>query len=182
VNRTRKLSSTLIAFALAAPSAAAAHPPRYLAPPGNSGLSQYLEVVPSDMGQAPPSAQPRTGGALTTGQRQQLNRLGPDGRTLAAVAESTAPPPAQASAGVPGTHRPQSARQTGSGSDLSQPPPSQSARDLSPSGASSPADSVLSAAVGTDGGGVLGILLPILLLTCAVAVIGRAIWRRAQQS
>ena len=67
-----------------------------VAPPGNSGISQYLEVVPTAAGPSPPSVGGGPvgggqGGVLTDLQRHRLDGSGPNGRTLVTVVDATAP-------------------------------------------------------------------------------------------
>jgi hypothetical protein len=107
-----KTLTPLLALALVLPGVAAAKPRAVLAPPGDSAVSQYVEVVPTASGatpsQAPTAANgSATGGgqaggvqsrALTPSQQARLDALGADGRTLAAVVDATSPPPAPDSA------------------------------------------------------------------------------------
>jgi hypothetical protein len=71
--------------------AEAAKRPRVLAPPGDSAISQYVEVVPTDSGPTPsdPTGQPT--GTLAPVQRSSLATLGADGHTLALLVQRTAP-------------------------------------------------------------------------------------------
>jgi hypothetical protein len=111
----------LLALTLAFPAAApAADPPRSIAPPGNSGVDEYRETVPGDDGDHPtnPGNHPsngrdglsvRGGGSshqpVTATQRHQLERLGPDGRTLAAVVDATSPPTTHKRRSIAGSGR-----------------------------------------------------------------------------
>src|SRR3974390_1127292 len=86
---TRILPIVLLCLGLPATAAARL---RTIAPPGDSGISQYAEGIPTGAGAAPPrggggGGLGGQGGALTASQRGYLNALGPDGRTLAAVVD-----------------------------------------------------------------------------------------------
>lgn len=59
------------------------------APPGNSGLEQYLETVPGPTGDKVP-ARTRKRSALSTSERDALAAEGADGRALAKAVERTA--------------------------------------------------------------------------------------------
>jgi hypothetical protein len=185
----RILPLALSVFALTAitvPAIASAR--RTVAPPGDSGISQYLEVVPTGTGASPP----RTGGGvgsgagvggrgapLTTAQRRRLNALGPDGRTLAAVVEATAPqslgvPVAGRGAtnlGQPGAGWAGAASQGAVGSLDS------GATNLPSATGGSPVSQILDAATGR-GGGSLGFLLPGFMLASAIGVTLVAVRRR----
>lgn len=150
-----RLLSALVALALLALPAAA--PAQTNAPPGNSAIDEYLETVPSATGNQRPR-QPGTGdggkSVLTPAQRRKLERLGPDGRALADAVEATAPPAAK-----PG------AAQTLDGSD-----------------GRSPFTAVLEAVTGSDGGGGMGFMLPVILLATLLGVIALAVLRRRSAS
>lgn len=79
--------------ALGAPAAAAAA--RVIAPPGNSGVGQYVEVVPTAGGGVPVGgAQPGKGPVLPASTVRRLAASGPEGKALAAFAQSTGTPTA----------------------------------------------------------------------------------------
>jgi hypothetical protein len=139
---------TCAALAVFAPAASAADK---TAPPGNSGISQYLQVVPSASGPKKPQPPAKNRGALTEGQRRRLVKSGADGRTLARLVASTAPIPASAS--------------TGAGKSKS---------DTKPQSASS---SVARSVAGSGGTG-LGIALPILMVGAVVGAVAITILRR----
>jgi hypothetical protein len=74
------------------------------APPGNSGLSQYFEVIPgSNCNQAPPGSGPSSGtpghghhgqrGALPPGTDRQLSQQGPPGNAVKKFVHSTGTAP-----------------------------------------------------------------------------------------
>jgi hypothetical protein len=88
---------TLAAVAVAALAAlgvpAAAVAKRVIAPPGNSGVGQYVEVVPTAGGGVPlGSAQPGKGPVLPASTVRRLAASGPNGKALAAFAQSTGTP------------------------------------------------------------------------------------------
>ncbi len=167
--------TVIAACALEAPGAAlgAPKPPKYLAPPGNSAVSQYLEVVPTAGGSEPP----RSGGAghtptLSPGQRHVLSRYGDEGRTLIAIVAATAPPTSPRtrpeSSGGRGSRAVArgSGRTSGTSSRTSVTPtehPYAPLMGASTSGTVSPVSAVLAAATGRVDGGGIGILLPLLM-------------------
>jgi hypothetical protein len=163
---TRTLTA-LVALALLLPSAAAAQAPQTNAPPGNSAIDEYLETVPSATGNKPP---PRRGGdgeatgALTSAQRKQLDALGPDGRQLAAVVDSTGPAPAHRSTTRGGTT-------TGAAVESS-------TGEVAGAQARSPLRAALAAAVGPHDGEGMGALLPVILLASLLGVMAIAVLRR----
>jgi hypothetical protein len=146
---------TVATLAVALPAAAAARPPVLLAPPGNSGITQYSEVVPSDQGATPPRAGGAPGnGPVTLAQQRRFDRLGADGRTLAAVAKATAPPPFSPST------KPSAA------SSVTAPIPP---RELTAAGAPTAFASIADAALGPVGA---------IMLVSAVALVARGVRRR----
>lgn len=165
-----RILTTLAIVLVALPAAATAHL-RTIAPPGNPAVSQYLETVPTDKGQSPTSSTGQQGGALTPSQRQSLGRAGGDGRTLVAVVQATSPPPAAAGRGQGGDRV---ATGPGAAGDL----PSAA---LSGQGARTPAASILAAAGGSGG---MGILLPALMTAVVLGLIARIAiqWRRSRLS
>jgi len=175
-------------LALALPATAVARGRATVAPPGDSGITQYLEVVPTAQGGSPPRAGGGAGGgttggqggALTASQQRQLNALGPDGRTLAAVVDATAPQslgvpvPGRAANGSASSVRGAGGAGVGaqaSGAD------SVPAASLPHASGSSPASLMLDAAAGRGGGG-LGWLLPAFMLASSVGVTLVVVRRR----
>ncbi len=188
--------TVIASCALGAPGAAlaASKPPKYLAPPGNSAVSQYLEVVPTAGGSEPPRS--GSGGhasTLSPGQRHVLSRYGSEGRTLIAVVAATAPTastesPSQ-SAGPRGSRsvRSGSGGTSGTPGGTSATPPVPSKAPLvgaSTSGNVSPVSAVLAAATGRVDGGGIGILLPLLMgLGLLGTILGMARrWRMTHRS
>ena len=117
---------------LAAPGSRADHS---IAPPGNSGVDQYRETIPSPTGDRIAGGPPGARSALGTTTMRALRERGADGRDAARAFRSTAPP-------SPSRRRP------------SAPPVA--------TGGESVARTVLTAASGTGAGGP-GLLLPALL-------------------
>src|SRR4051794_19430184 len=81
----------LLALVLAVTGTAAAQ--QQVAPPGVSGVDEYLETVPSADGnrRVPRSGAKSQSGALNRRTRRRLNALGDDGKSAAALAEAGAP-------------------------------------------------------------------------------------------
>jgi len=155
-----------------------------IAPPGNSGVGQYLETVPTAGGGQPTNTvHPHTGGVVSgrsgggptggnTGAgasvtvapstRRALAAQGPTGAAAAALAQATAPSGAQSS--------PDASRAA-----QASPPPSSatSSRD-----GLSPAASVFKAFTGSTSKGGLGPLLPIVLIGSVLAGAVLALVRR----
>lgn len=153
--------------ALLMPSSALA---RVIAPPGHSGISEYVEVIPSSAGNAAPPGSVRGSGSASAGPQAlahlghgssadaRLAKLGKEGQAAAALAASTAPPPASRVA-------------SGSGS---------AAAKSSGSQGGSAASAIGDALTSSDSGGV-GILLPLLLATALIAAVGVVASRLARR-
>ena len=182
---TRILPIALLCLGVPATAAARL---RTVAPPGDSGISQYAEVVPTAAGATPPrggggGAVGGKGSALTASQRGHLNALGPDGRALAAVVYATAPqalgvpvPSRAATRSATGVGRAGGSGGGSTGSPGASGSPAASAA-LPSSSRSSPVSMLLGAAAG-DGGGGLGIWLPGFMLVSALGVGVLAVRRR----
>jgi hypothetical protein len=155
---TRLLSALVALVLLAAlPAAAAAQTPQTNAPPGNSAIDEYLETVPGATG----NQRPRTpgtgdgaGSVLSPAERARRETLGPAGKALADAVDATAPPAAK-----PG-------EKIDSGSVEGR----------------SPFSAVLEAVTGSDGGGGMGIVLPLILLASLLGVIALVLLRRRSVS
>jgi len=154
-----RVVSAIVTLLLLAPPVAIAQAPQTKAPAGNSGIAEYLETIPGATGDRTSKPPPAAGGggpassALTPAQRTRLERLGPDGKALADVVDSTSPSGA--------TPRKSTTAQA----------PSYSARGRSP------LSEVFDAAVGRDGGG-MGVLLPAILAATVLGVGGLVLIRR----
>jgi len=155
---TRAITA-LVVLALALPALAHAQAPQTNAPPGNSAVDEYLETVPGASG----NARPRTpahggaaGSALTAAERARLERLGPDGKTLADAVEATAPAPKKSAA--------------------------ESSTEVLEGAGRSPARELLDAVGGDDGGGGMGLLLPGILIAALLAAITLVLLRRRTSS
>ena len=142
---------------LCGPAAALAETAQTNAPPGNSAIDEYLETVPGATGNRRPSTgAASTTSALTAAQRARLERLGPDGKTLAAAVDATAPPRATLH---PSTAEPSAVR------------------------GRSPLAEVLDAATGSSAaGGGMGAALPAILLASLLGVIALVVLRRRSVS
>lgn len=92
--RAFALTAVGVAFALGAPAGALAA--RVIAPPGNSGVSQYFEVVPTAGGSAPVNSSAAHGPVLSASTRSRLQSAGAAGAAVAAFAERTGTPHANA--------------------------------------------------------------------------------------
>jgi hypothetical protein len=151
-----RLLSALVVLVLALPAGATAQSQQTNAPPGNSAIDEYLETVPSATGnQRPGAAGPAGsgGGGLTPAQRAKLDRLGPDGKALANAVDATAPPTA-----------------------------TKTSRQIDSENGRSPISAVFDAATGSNGGGGMGIVLPIILLASLLGVIALVVLRRRSVS
>ena len=154
-----------------------------IVPPGNSGVSQYLETVPTAGGNQPTNTvHPRAGGVGAGGSggpgstggnggsgavvniapstQRALAGKGPDGVAAAALAQATAPR---------GGSSNMSARGGAAAS---------SAQVASTDAGASPTASVFKALTGSTGGGGVGPLLPIVLIGSVLAAAGLGLTRR----
>jgi hypothetical protein len=160
---TRMLTA-LAALALLLPSVAAAQAPETNAPPGNSAIDEYLETVPDATGNGRPRPRHEGGGesgVLTAAQRRELDKLGPDGRQLAAVVDATGPARAR---GTPA--------RSGGGAAVP------STGEVAGAQARSPLRAALASAVGPSDGEGMGALLPVVLLAGLLGVTAIAVLRR----
>lgn len=165
MRRIALLGSLLVL--LAAPSSALGSV--VLAPPGHDGANQYVEVIPTSAGNAVPPGTVSGSGSASAGPSAlsglghgpstdaKLAKLGKDGQAAASLAASTAP--AVVSDRGRGGGSASGGRGGGAGS---------------PQGASSQGSvgSGLASALAASDAGGLGLLLPLLLLTALVVVLG----------
>jgi hypothetical protein len=148
---------------LVLPAAAAARP-KGIAPPGNSGVTQYMEDLPTIGGLKatsviviPPGggSGPTAGGytALPSAVAKKLNRSGSAGQAAAALAEATASPSSSV-APKPAASKPPAA----------------------------PTSQVLKTLGGSTGAGGLGAFLPVLLIAALIIVSGIGIFQRRRRT
>lgn len=157
-------------IALLLPASAVAHG-RTVAPPGNSGVGQYLETIPTAGGGRPTgTVRPGGGGpkALSPTVERAFAKQGAVGRSAAALANATAP--------VSASSAQRSAPSQSRGSAASRTTP-QSALSTS-RGGDSPASSLAKALTGSSSGGGLGLLLPAILVMFAIGGGVLALLRR----
>jgi len=76
-----------------------------IAPPGNSGIEQYLETVPTAKGNAKPKGGKRRGPELPARTQERLQQAGEDGRRLLEAVQQTAPEAARRAAAAQGGER-----------------------------------------------------------------------------
>lgn len=143
--RTSALAAVLT-LAVASPAAA-----ETIAPPGNSGVDQYFEVVPSAKGNSKPNGKRK---ALPQKVRSELANHGETGRQLQRVVETNTPSPSRKRDRKPTASAPAPA----------------------PRG-DSPLSSAAKAIADSDGGG-MGIALPALLIVSTAVLAAVALRRR----
>jgi hypothetical protein len=153
----RLLPAFVALLLLAVPATAMGQSAKTNAPAGNSAIDEYLETVPGATGNQRPSAGGGPGsGGLTAAQRARLERLGPDGKTLANAVDSTSSARATLHKG---TATPSTAQ------------------------GRSPLGEVLDAATGQSGdGGGMGAFLPGILLASLLGIIALVVLRRRSVS
>ncbi|MHB8492534.1 MAG: hypothetical protein ACYDA6_10040 [Solirubrobacteraceae bacterium] len=88
--RPFSLLAAVAAALLSAPTGASAS--RTIAPPGNSGVGQYVEVIPGSGGPAPVGSSPKQGPVLSASARHRLEASGPAGSAVAAFVQRTGTP------------------------------------------------------------------------------------------
>jgi hypothetical protein len=159
---SRRATAITAALALCAAAPAAAET---IAPPGNSGVDQYLEVVPSAKGPSAPGTQQR---ALSSAVQRKLQSQGAEGRRLAQIVRTTAPAqPATSERPKPGStdKRPAASH-------------SASSRPVAVPRGDPPLASVVHAIGDGSGSGGMGPVLPALLIVSTVVLAALALWRR----
>jgi hypothetical protein len=185
----RRFTLGLIVVFILPAAAAAKDRTHTIAPPGNSGVSQYVETIPTAKGGQPTSSVQNGGGgsthsrgggggtsggggpgsgggsAISTPTKRALDSQGADGRAAAAVLSATAPTGrVSITAGQGGTA---GGGRAGAGN-----------ADTGPGAAgSSPASAVFKTLTGSAASGGLGPLLPIILVASLVALSALAIMR-----
>jgi hypothetical protein len=164
-------ASTLLLLLLA-PAVASAD--KSTAPPGNSGISQYVEVVPSAGGGKPSKDQKQSRNPLPQREQRKLSGAGAVGDQLARVVARTSPAiPASVTATT--THKSsKKGRKHGGGTG--------SPKTTSSSSADGEAKQLAAAyAEGPGGGGEgsgIGVPLILIMASAALAVGGLAVARR----
>jgi hypothetical protein len=172
------LVAALVAALVVPATATAAKPVHYLAPPGNSAVSQYLEVVPTASGSAPAPGSGPAGGTPAATPTSSLDHYGSTGKILAGVVAATAPEAASAPPTRAG-RRHTAAPVASSGSGRGPGTGAGAGPDVVPSsGAGSPVSAVLAAGTGRVDGGGLGVGLPIVMIAALVVVVFVAVRRR----
>jgi hypothetical protein len=156
----RRLVAVLACLGALMPAAAAGQ--GTVAPPGNSGIDEYLETVPAAGGNHKPGS---GHGALSPAARKALDALGANGRAAAAASEATAPEQAKGGSGQ-GAH--------------ATPLPDSEVKVREPSG--SPFAALGRALSGSNDQGGLGAWLPILLALTAAGFLGAVLVRRRSSS
>ncbi len=153
----RPLTALVALLLLASPCAALAQGQQTNAPAGNSAIDEYIETVPGANGAVVPGSRATKGGgapALKPSARARLERLGDDGKALAAAVDATSPATSDR------TRTPV--------------PPAAEAR--------TPLRAVLDGAAGDGAGGGMGVLLPAILLASLLGAIALVIARRHDAS
>lgn len=156
-----------LAFCLLPGSAAARH---VIAPPGNAGVEQYVEVVPGAEGNEPVDGHSGKGDAISQSTQQQLEALGPEGKADASFAQTTGSARGRAGSEKGGKHAggngygPGSSKAKGGGGGSSAGTP----------GGGQPAQ--------TAAGGGIGIGLPLALALIALLALGGGLLRRRSLS
>lgn len=160
----------LVALALAFPAAVVAQAPQTNAPPGNSAIDEYLETVPGAAGNTRPRPPAQSGrdSVLSPAQRARLERLGPDGRTLANAVDATSPAPPSASS------KRTTPKDETAAPKAETPAPKADGR--------SPLREVVGTATGSDGGSGMGFVLPAILLGALLATLVLVALRRRAAS
>ena len=150
--RSPRLLPTALALVLLFPASVSAQ--QTIAPPGKAGADQYFETIPSGVGNAkPPQGSGATGSPSANSRSAGVATLARSGKDgRAAAAFAASSAPRTAHVAI---------ASSGSGD--------------------SPSSTALRPIGGTDAGG-LGIALPILLATVAIAAAALALTRRRQDS
>ena len=156
---SRRTAAITAALALGAAAPAAA---QTIAPPGNSGVDQYMEVVPSAKGPSTPGTQQ---GALSSTAQRQLRSQGADGRRLAQIVKTTAPARPATSTSSQSKHKAAGPGGRHSAADRAAPLPR----------GNSPLASVAKAIGDGSGSGGMGPVLPLLLIVSTTVLAAVAL-------
>lgn len=165
----RLLGAAALCLALIPPVAQA----RKIAPPGNSGVEQYVEVVPGAEGNVPVNGKGHRGHTLKPSERKRLEESGNEGSALADFAEATGAPAKRSSrrGSGAGSNGHGGKRNEGGGS-------SDGARRGAAGSLTAGAAKAAALASQTTSGGGLGIGLPIALGAIALAGLLAFLLRR----
>lgn len=142
-----------------------------VAPPGNSGVDEYLEVVPEAGGDRPANTPARAGAPLAREQvldpqtSQALTDLGSDGRAVADTVTKSSPSDA-----------PAAKRQAKNGA-LADPV---NGKMLVAGDGRGRVETMTAVLSGNSGG--MGFAFPLILAATLAATLGAAVWRRRSHS
>lgn len=187
------LALALIAVLVLPASAAARGGTRTIAPPGNSGVSQYVETIPTAHGGRPTSSVHKGGsgsahsqggggsgtsggggsaggGTISSSTQRALDSQGAAGRAAAAFIQATAPSGVHTTKQGPGGG--------GNGAGAGGARAGSNNADASAGNGPSPANSVFHALTGSSSSGGLGSILPIVLVVSSLGLSTLAILRR----
>src|SRR4051812_32596619 len=167
-----------VATALVIPASAPADSSN--APPGNSGISQYVEVVPTASGSKPSRTRPKSSKNRLSSKTQRKLKKSKDGAALAGVVAITAPDDNSpnsgggSSSGTGGSGSGSSSKATGKGSGKAAPPKTQTSTTQTDSKSSDDEEKARQVAAaydnGSSGGGTgSGIGVPLIVLMAGAA-------------
>ena len=148
-------------------------PAQVVAPPGNSGVDEYLEVVPEAGGDRPANVPARAGAPLTPAQvldpqtSQALRKLGADGRAVAEVVTNSAPSDAAA---VRKHAKAKNEALAGA----------EHGRKLLAGDGRGRVETMTAVLSGNGGG--MGFAFPLILAATLAATLAAAVWRRRSRS
>jgi hypothetical protein len=163
----RVITIALLALAVSVPGAHAQN-----APPGNSGIDEYVEAVPSTTGPKPTNkSNGDQGKVLRSGQQKALEQQGADGKAAAELAQRFGTP------GTGKTHTKRANRSQAAGNHGDD-----ATVDADGVSGDSVASSLRNAVLPDAGSGGLGPALPIILVAIAAAGVAAAILRRHRAS
>jgi hypothetical protein len=140
------------------------------APPGNSGVDQYLETVPEASGNRAPGK--RDSSPLSARTEAQLKQAGAQGEAVSKLVATT---------GTTGGRRSGSGSKSGDKAKAGKGNSASPRRSTSRPSTSVPG-TVAAPTLGGSGSGGMGILLPVLLVLSTAAAVAVAVFRRRRQS
>jgi hypothetical protein len=156
------LPPLLAILLLPAPPASAS---RAIAPPGNAGVGQYVEVVPGAGGSTPVGAPSSHGPVLSAAERRRLEAAGGSGKALASFVQRTGVAHSKGS-----SSKSTDGHSAGRSGNAAQGAAGASSRSLP--------TAVADRATRSAGGGGLGWGLPVALVAVALAAAAIAVVRR----